>query len=278
MNERMFLFCGIKTYMRIANKEKLKYIRRYFDQIIEKRMMRMLKKRDSHKRAKRKYKKVMASLTGAAMLSSAMITGAPVAKASESVKTGSDLLGDVWQKSKDAVEERLREKIAEKATQAIDAVRNNPQLIGDVIAKTKDVLQDRARAEIENLVLEKKAELEKSIAQRLNPQPSEANRVINITATAYASGYEDNGIWNDKTHLGTKVRPGIIAVDPKVIPLGSKVYVEFEDGKGMYAVAEDTGGAIKGNRIDIAMENRPKAKKFGIQDVKVHVLEEGTIA
>ena len=41
----------------------------------------------------------------------------------------------------------------------------------------------------------------------------------------------------------------------------------------MDAVAEDTGGAIKGNRIDIAMSTRDKAKQFGIQDVKVHVLE-----
>ncbi|CUH94238.1 putative secreted protein [Propionispora sp. 2/2-37] len=99
------------------------------------------------------------------------------------------------------------------------------------------------------------------------------SKKLNIKATAYAPGPHDNGKWGDLTHIGTKVRPGIIAVDPKVIPLGSKVYIEFEDGRGSYAVAEDTGGAIKGNRIDIAMWTVAEAYDFGIQDVKVYVLD-----
>lgn len=94
-----------------------------------------------------------------------------------------------------------------------------------------------------------------------------------IVATAYAPGYEDNGKWGNLTHLGTQVRPGVIAVDPKVIPLGSRVYIKFPDGQGMYAVAEDTGGAIKGNRVDIAFADRNAAKDFGIQNVQVYVLE-----
>jgi len=93
-----------------------------------------------------------------------------------------------------------------------------------------------------------------------------------IVATAYAPGYEDNGKWGNLTHLGTQVRPGVIAVDPKLIPLGSRVYIKFANGKGMYAVAEDTGGAIKGNRIDIAFADRHAAKDFGIQNVQVYVL------
>lgn len=97
-------------------------------------------------------------------------------------------------------------------------------------------------------------------------------QVKNITATAYAPGPHDNGKWGNLTHLGTKVRPGVIAVDPKVIPLGTKLYIEFSDGHGMYGVAEDTGGAIKGNRIDIAMWTVAEANDFGMQEVKVHVL------
>lgn len=237
----------------------------------------MATNRYSHKRHKRKFRKIMASLTGAAILSSAMVSGAPVAKANESVKTSPDALTELLLRSRDEIEERVKEKITEKAAEAINSIRNNPEIINAAIAKTKDVLQERLKDGIEEKVLEKKAEIEKSIADKWNPKAAQANRVLDITATAYASGPEDNGIWNDKTHIGTQVRPGIIAVDPKVIPLGSKVYIEFEDGKRTYAIAEDTGGAIKGNRIDIAMSDRDKAKKFGIQDVKVHVVEEGSI-
>lgn len=102
--------------------------------------------------------------------------------------------------------------------------------------------------------------------------PTNYEKVLDIRATAYAPGPLDNDQWGDKTYMGTTIRPGVIAVDPKVIPLGSRLYVKYPDGHGEYAVAEDTGGAIKGNRIDIAMMNRGKASDFGIQDVKVYVV------
>ncbi len=99
------------------------------------------------------------------------------------------------------------------------------------------------------------------------------NGYVEIVATAYAPGPHDNGKWGNLTHLGTQVRPGVIAVDPKIIPLGSRVYIQFSDGHGVYAIAEDTGGAIKGNRIDIAMWTVQEAENFGIQDVKVYVIK-----
>jgi len=61
-------------------------------------------------------------------------------------------------------------------------------------------------------------------------------------------------------------------VDPDVIPLGTKVYIE---GMGIF-VAEDTGGAIKGNRIDIFMETHEEAFHFGIKNLKVYIIEEKT--
>lgn len=103
--------------------------------------------------------------------------------------------------------------------------------------------------------------------------PTKYEKVLDITATAYAPGPLDNDQWGDKTYMGTTIRPGVIAVDPKVIPLGSRLYVEYPDGHGEYKVAEDTGGAIKGNRIDIAIMNRDKATDFGIKPVKVYVVE-----
>ncbi len=60
----------------------------------------------------------------------------------------------------------------------------------------------------------------------------------------------------------------VIAVDPKVIPLGSKVHVE---GYGT-AIAGDTGGAIKGNKIDLFMPSKSDASKFGVRSVKIKIL------
>ncbi len=73
-----------------------------------------------------------------------------------------------------------------------------------------------------------------------------------------------------KTGLNLKKNPSlkVIAVDPNVIPLGSKVYVE---GYG-YAVAGDIGGAIKGNRIDVFVPTHSQAIQWGRKNVRVKVL------
>lgn len=101
------------------------------------------------------------------------------------------------------------------------------------------------------------------------PTGEPAGREIYVSATAYTafcagcSGITATGI-NLKANPGLKV----IAVDPSVIPLGSKVWVE---GYG-YAVAGDTGGAIKGNKIDLFMPNKSDALAFGRKQVKVKIL------
>lgn len=86
-----------------------------------------------------------------------------------------------------------------------------------------------------------------------------------FTATCNGcSGVTSTGI-NLKRNPDVKV----IAVDPKVIPLGTKVYVE---GYG-YAVAGDTGSAIKGNKIDVFFSSKSEAYKWGRKSVKVKILE-----
>lgn len=99
-----------------------------------------------------------------------------------------------------------------------------------------------------------------------------AKQVLDVKATAYAPGPHDNDQWGNKTHMGTEIRPGVIAVDPRIIPLGSQVMIKYPDGSKEYAVAEDTGGAIKGHRIDVAKWTVREADKFGIKPVRVYVL------
>ena len=64
-------------------------------------------------------------------------------------------------------------------------------------------------------------------------------------------------------------RHGIVAVDTSFIPLGSRLYIP---GYGL-ALAADTGGAIRGDKIDLCMEDSGDAWRFGRQTIKVYVLE-----
>ena len=92
-----------------------------------------------------------------------------------------------------------------------------------------------------------------------------------VTATAYDACVRCCGKTDGITRSGTKARVGrTIAVDPSVIPLGTKIYIP-ELGKVF--TAEDTGGAIKGNRIDIFMDNHEIAEDFGVQNLQAYILE-----
>ncbi len=106
------------------------------------------------------------------------------------------------------------------------------------------------------------------------------DRKVTMEATAYTAGFESTGKRPGDpaygvTRSGTRVRPGVVAVDPTVIPLGTKLYVESLDGTRSYgySTAEDTGGAIKGNRIDLYYENLGAARRYGRRDVRVYVLD-----
>ena len=95
-------------------------------------------------------------------------------------------------------------------------------------------------------------------------------RVLDMEATAYDSGFSSTGhAFDNVTATGAKAEYGIVAVDPRVIPLGTKLFIE---GYG-YAVAKDVGGAIKGLRIDLFFESHKEAIQFGRRHVKVYVLD-----
>ncbi|MGN7410547.1 ubiquitin-like domain-containing protein [Sporosarcina sp. SAFN-010] len=99
---------------------------------------------------------------------------------------------------------------------------------------------------------------------------SESGKVMYMNATAYTAHCTGcSGITATGINLAANPNLKVIAVDPSVIPLGSKVWVE---GYG-YAIAGDTGGAIKGNRIDLHVPNDAVAKKFGRRQVKIKVLK-----
>ncbi|WP_082234069.1 LysM peptidoglycan-binding domain-containing protein [Halobacillus massiliensis] len=118
------------------------------------------------------------------------------------------------------------------------------------------------------------ASAEEPAEETSNESNDTSNDVIKeftAEATAYtASCTGCTGVTATGIDLNANPDQKVIAVDPDVVPLGSKVYVE---GYGT-AIAGDTGGAIDGNRIDLYMPNRGDALDFGRQDVKVQVLAE----
>jgi 3D (Asp-Asp-Asp) domain-containing protein len=88
------------------------------------------------------------------------------------------------------------------------------------------------------------------------------------TMTMRATAYTGHG----RTASGKQVRRGMVAADRRVLPLGTKVRLKNAGRySGVYRV-EDTGGRIRGRKIDIYMPSRGAAKQFGRQTVKVEVL------
>lgn len=101
-------------------------------------------------------------------------------------------------------------------------------------------------------------------------QPSsEATQELTVSATAYtASCAGCSGITATGIDLRDNPNQKVISVDPSVIPLGSRVWVE---GYGE-AIAGDTGGAIKGNKIDVFVPSQDAALSWGVKEVKVKIL------
>lgn len=104
--------------------------------------------------------------------------------------------------------------------------------------------------------------------------PSRSNDKVTKEITVSASAFTANcngcsGITSSGINLKKNPDVKVIAVDPSIIPIGTKVHVE---GYG-YAIAGDTGGAIKGNKIDVFFPTKNEAYKWGRKNVTVKILE-----
>lgn len=107
-------------------------------------------------------------------------------------------------------------------------------------------------------------------ASRNNTSAGGKGKEFYVTATAYTPNCNGcSGITATGVNIKSNPNMKLIAVDPNVIPLGSKVWVE---GYG-YAIAADTGGAIKGNKIDILVSSKSAAKNWGRKKVRIKVLK-----
>lgn len=108
----------------------------------------------------------------------------------------------------------------------------------------------------------------KVIAVGTITQASRGGQRIDFTEAKYmeSTAYTYTGY---NTATGVPPRVGLVAVDPRVIPMGTRLYIE---GYG-FATAADTGGAIKGDRIDVFLEEYGQCKSWGRRTVKVYILD-----
>lgn len=110
-------------------------------------------------------------------------------------------------------------------------------------------------------------------ASPLNEKATEET-IDAVSNCAYIDCKAYSYIIHGKTATGMRTKRGLIAVDPKIIPLGTRVYVQSLDGKPDYgyAVAADTGGSIKGNIIDMWVPTYSEAAQNGVRKMRVYIL------
>lgn len=103
------------------------------------------------------------------------------------------------------------------------------------------------------------------------------SKVLDGRASAYEGSSASNGIWAGQTATGRAPVYGVVAVDPNLIPLNAKLYIESADGGKSwiygFCVAGDTGGAIKGNRVDLCYSTVEQCYSFGRRNCRIFILE-----
>ncbi|MFJ7668689.1 3D domain-containing protein [Lysinibacillus sp. NPDC097195] len=109
----------------------------------------------------------------------------------------------------------------------------------------------------------------KPVTKAVSAPTNKDGQTYTMRATAYTAYCEGcSGITANGTDIRSNPNLKVIAVDPRVIPLGTKVWVE---GYGE-AIAADTGGAIKGNKIDVFIPSDGQARNWGVRTVTVKIL------
>ncbi|MGK9485494.1 cell wall-binding protein EntB [Bacillus tropicus] len=192
------------------------------------------------------------------------------AKAQEIAKAKEEAKAQEIAKAKE--EEKAQEIAkAKEEAKAQEIAKAKEEAKAREIAKAKEEAKAR---EIAKAKEEEKAREALKAKEESKNNVQSAKRELTVVATAYTADPSENGTYGGRvlTAMGHDLTANpnmrIIAVDPKVIPLGSKVWVE---GYGE-AIAGDTGSAIKGNRIDVLMGSKSKAMNWGRQTVKVKIL------
>ena len=103
---------------------------------------------------------------------------------------------------------------------------------------------------------------------------AKANKIEDVKVTHYCCCVKCCGKDDGITYSGVKATPGVtVAVDTSIIPLGSDVLVDYGDGVINYYRADDTGSAIKGNKLDLCVSSHQDAINLGVRTATVYLVE-----
>ncbi len=171
-------------------------------------------------------------------------------------------------KAQEAAEAQAAAK-AQEAAKAREAAKAQEAAEAREAAKAQEAAKAREAAKAQ------KPATQQPVAKETETSAPSSSRELQVVATAYTADPLENGYKAGdqvKSAMGHNLTANpnmkLIAVDPSVIPLGSKVWVE---GYGV-AIAGDTGGAIKGHKIDVLMPDKGTSSNWGRKTVTVKVL------
>ncbi|MGH0669160.1 cell wall-binding protein EntC [Bacillus paranthracis] len=202
------------------------------------------------------------------------------AKAREAAKAQETAKAQAEAKAQEAAEAQAEAK-AQEAAKAREAAKAQAVAEAQAAAKAQEAAKAREAAKAQEAAKAREAAkaqkpaTQQPVAKETETSAPSSSRELRVVATAYTADPLENGYKAGdqvKSALGHNLTANpnmkLIAVDPSVIPLGSKVWVE---GYGV-AIAGDTGGAIKGNKIDVLMPDKGTSSNWGRKTVTVKVL------
>ncbi|EEL47182.1 3D domain protein [Bacillus cereus Rock3-42] len=181
-------------------------------------------------------------------------------------------------KAREVAETQAKAQEATKAREAAEAqaaAKAEEAAKAREAAKAQEAAEAQAAAKAQEAAKAQKPATQQPVAKETETSAPSSSRELRVVATAYTADPLENGYKAGdqvKSAMGHNLTANpnmkLIAVDPSVIPLGSKVWVE---GYGV-AIAGDTGGAIKGNKIDVLMPDKGTSSNWGRKTVTVKVL------
>ncbi|MQR89398.1 LysM peptidoglycan-binding domain-containing protein [Bacillus megaterium] len=187
---------------------------------------------------------------------------APVAKAAPQAQQSQTAQAQQEQAAQEQTQKEQEQ--AQVATQAQAAQEQAQKEQEQAQAAQAQAAQEQAQKE------QAAQQQQQQQAAQQQSQQQASGKSMTVEATAYTANCAGcSGTTATGVNLKSNPNQRVIAVDPSVIPLGSKVYVE---GYGQ-AVAADTGGAIKGNRIDVFVSSDSAAQDWGRRSVKITVID-----
>ncbi|MFS1826091.1 SH3 domain-containing protein [Bacillus anthracis] len=198
----------------------------------------------------------------------------PVVKAEKTTTVQDTAKAVATTKAREVAETQAKAK-AEEATKAREVAEAQAAAKAREAAKAQAEAKAQEAAEAREAAKAQKPATQQPVAKETETSAPSSSRELRVVATAYTADPLENGYKAGdqvKSALGHNLTANpnmkLIAVDPSVIPLGSKVWVE---GYGV-AIAGDTGGAIKGNKIDVLMPDKGTSSNWGRKTVTVKVL------